>query len=325
MQSISRRGIVISAAAAGAAFGLDGPLEILRPANAQGLMEKGFAKFKVGDIAVTTILDGTGQIPHSAGFIKNASIDDVKAALKAGGLTDEFVMNAYTVTFVETGGKTIMFDSGTGGGQAGGPNAGRMDKEKLLAKAGIDAAKISTVVVTHFHGDHIFGLMAKDTNEQTFPNAEIIVPEAEYKFWTAPDVVGKLSEARQGLAKRIQATFPNWKNIKQIGDGKDAVAGIRSINSNGHSPGHTSYVLGSGASQLIVSGDVALMPALFLKNPGWHIAFDQDSAVAEKSRRTLFDRAVADGAIVTGYHWGLPGAGKIAKDGNGYALVPVAA
>ena len=27
--------------------------------------------------------------------------------------------------------------------------------------------------------------------------------------------------------------------------------------------------------------------------------------------------------ICTGYHWGMPGAGTIAKDGNGYALVPV--
>ena len=27
--------------------------------------------------------------------------------------------------------------------------------------------------------------------------------------------------------------------------------------------------------------------------------------------------------LVTGYHWGMPGAGTIVKDGDGYALVPV--
>jgi hypothetical protein len=27
--------------------------------------------------------------------------------------------------------------------------------------------------------------------------------------------------------------------------------------------------------------------------------------------------------VLTGYHWGMPGAGTIKKDGNGYALVPV--
>ena len=61
MQSISRRGFVISAATAGAAFGLDGPLEFIGSAFGQSnpaLLEKGFVKFKVGDVEVTQIYDG---------------------------------------------------------------------------------------------------------------------------------------------------------------------------------------------------------------------------------------------------------------------------
>ncbi|MFZ4809207.1 MAG: MBL fold metallo-hydrolase [Hyphomicrobiaceae bacterium] len=287
-------------------------------------MNKGFAKFKVGEITVTTVFDGVWEKAHDAGFIKNASLDDTKAALKAAGMGDELVPIPFTVTFVEMGGKIIMFDSGTGGGQTGGPKAGLLAKANL-ANAGIDAAKISTIVVTHFHGDHIFGMMAKDTNAQVYPNAEIVVPEAEYNYWTAADLIAKLPEARQGLAKRIQATLPTWKNIKPLAEGKDAVAGVRAINTNGHTPGHTSYLLGSGSSQLIISGDLTNIPALFVKNPGWHAAFDQDAALAEKNRRALFERAVQDKAIVTGYHWGMPGAGTLQKDGNGYALVPVSA
>lgn len=339
MRSISRRGLVISAAAAGGAFGLDGPLAFVSPAEAQkagsgagaaapaapapSLTDKSFAKFKVGDATVTTIYDGVWEKPHDPGFIKNASVDEVKAALKAANIADAHVPIPFTVTVVEIGGKTIMFDAGTGG-QAGGPKAGLLAKENLK-KAGIDAAKVSSVVVTHFHGDHIFGLMAKDTNAQVFPNAEIIVPEAEYKFWTDEGVLAKLDAGRQGLAKRIQATLPTWKNVKQVADGKDAVAGVRAINTNGHTPGHTSYLIGSGASQLIVSGDVTNIAALFVKNPGWQVAFDQDAALAEKNRREFFERVVKDKAVVTGYHWGLPGAGTIQKDGSGYALVPVKA
>ena len=196
MYSISRRGLVVSAAAAGAAFGLKGPLEFVSPASAQkagsgsgsesmaGLMEKGFAKFKVGDWNVTQMFDGVWEKAHDPAFIKNASVDDTKAALKAAGMTDAHVPIPFTVTVVEKGGKTIMFDSGTGG-QAGGPKAGLIAK-KNLAAAGIDAAKISTILVTHFHGDHIFGLMAKDTNTQVFPNAEIIVPEAELQVLGRP-------------------------------------------------------------------------------------------------------------------------------------------
>ena len=75
--------------------------------------------------------------------------------------------------------------------------------------------------MTHFHGDHICGLMAKDTNAPIFPNAEIHVPASEYKFWTNP------ADRRRGAAKRIQAVFPTWKNIKQFEGDKEVAAGRR--------------------------------------------------------------------------------------------------
>lgn len=323
MQSISRRGFVISAATAAAAFGLDGPLEFVRPAHAQkgpNGEAAGFAKFKAGDWTLTSIYDGIWEKAHDPGFIKNASVDETKAALKAGGLTDAFVPITFTVTIAEKDGQTIMFDAGTGGQLS--PKAGLLAKQNLKA-AGIDADKISTVIVTHFHPDHIFGLMAKDTNAQVFPNAEIAVPEREYKYWTDAALLDKTPPARQGLVKRIQATMPSWKNVKQVADGAEAVNGIKALNTNGHTPGHTSYELSSGGSRLIVTGDVTNIPALFMRHPSWHAAFDQDAAMAESARKKLFTEAVADGAVLTGYHWGMPGAGVIKKDGDGYALVPV--
>ncbi|MGE0769412.1 MAG: MBL fold metallo-hydrolase [Hyphomicrobiaceae bacterium] len=319
MQSISRRSFVISAAAAGAAFGLDGPLEFIRPARAQ-TASNSFAKFKVGDWNVTTVYDGIWEKAHDPGFIKNASVDDTKAELRNAGMTDAFVPVPFTVTLVEKDGKIVMFDAGTGGQLS--PKAGLLAKQNLKA-AGIDADKISTIVVTHFHPDHIFGLMAKDTNAQIFPNAEIVVPAGEYKYWTDPALLTTLPAARQGLVKRVQATMPSWKNLKQVADGAEATAGIRALNTNGHTPGHTSYELASGSAKLIVTGDVTNIPALFMKHPGWHAAFDQDAALAEKSRKAVFSQAVSDGSTLTGYHWGMPGAGTIKKDGDGYALVPV--
>lgn len=326
MRSISRREFVISSVAAGAAFGLDGPLAFIPSAEAQkgpamspmgspqALLDKGFVKFKVGDIEVTQLYDGTWEKAHDPAFIKNASVDDTKAALKAAGMTDAHVPIPFTVTVVKLKGKTIMFDSGTGAQLA--PTAGLITKNDMLKKAGIDPAKISTIIVTHFHADHISGLMAKDTNAPIFPNAEIIVPAGEYKYWTNPSTTA-------GAAKRIQAVFPGWKNIKQHEGDKDVVAGVKPVNTNGHTPGHMSYLLGSGRSQLIVLGDVTNIPALFVRNPGWHAVFDVDANLAEQNRRKIFDRVVADRATITGYHYGLPGAGTIKKDGKGYAFVPV--
>jgi glyoxylase-like metal-dependent hydrolase (beta-lactamase superfamily II) len=340
MTSISRRGLVVSASAAGAVFGLDGPLEILSPAHAQkagtaaapgkaaaapvNFLERGYAKFKVGDWNITQVYDGVWERKLDADLAKNAKLDDVKAASKTAGYPDEITPIPFTVTVAERGGKIIMFDSGTGGGQAGGPKAGLL-AQKNLAAAGIDPAKIGTIIVTHFHADHISGLMAKDTNAQIFPNAEIIVPASELAYWNDPGVIAKLPEARQGLAKRIQATIGQWKNVKPVADNKDAIPGVRAVNTNGHTPGHTAFRLTSGSSHMYVSGDVTNVAALFVKNPDWHFIGGQDAALAQKNRRAFFDRVVSSGAIVTGYHWGMPGAGRIKKDGNGYALVPVKA
>lgn len=316
MQSISRRGFVISAAAAGAAFGLDGPLEIVGEAFGQTAGGSKVVKFKVGDLEVIQMYDGIWHKAHDEKFIRNATVEQTKAALKAAGLTDEHVPITFTVTAVRTPGGLVLFDSGTGAQMA--PTAGDISKNNLWQEAGIDPAKVTTIVITHFHPDHISGLMAKDTNEPIFPNAQIHVSAAEYKFWTNPTVTA-------GAAKRIQSVFPGWKNIRQFEGEVEVVPGVRAIATPGHTPGHTSYHLSSGNQQLIVLGDVTNIPALNVAHPGWHLIFDADPVLAEAGRRKVFERAVAEKITMTGYHWGFPGAGTITKQGDGYALVPVKA
>ena len=320
MPAISRRTALVSATAAAAAFGLNAPLAILPSARAEDIRAKGFHKFNIGDAEIITLFDGFWRKSHDAGFIKNASVDDTKSALRDAGLSDEAVEITFTVTLVKIGGKTVMFDAGTGAQLA--PTAGRLAAS--FKAAGVDPKTIDTIIVTHFHPDHIFGLMEKETNAQTHPNARIIVPEKEYAYWTDPGTLSSLPKGRQGLAKRIQATFPTWDNIEQISGETEVVPGITSIPAYGHTPGHTAFRIASGSDQLLVLSDTANIPALFVRNPGWHVAFDGDPTAAEAVRRGLFDQAVADNTVVTGYHFGMPGAGRIEKDGSGYAFRPVA-
>ncbi len=317
MFHISRRDLVIGAAGAYAAFGLDKHLAFIGAAQAQTIPPgPGFKTYKVGDIEVISLFDGVWEKPHDETFIKGVNVEQTKAALKVGGLTDAFFPIPFTVLAVKTGGRVVLIDSGTGGGQAGGPKAGLLAQS--MAAAGIDPKAVNTIVVSHFHPDHIFGLMAKDTNAQTFPDAEIIVPATELKWWTQP--LDAIAQPRRGLAQRIQATLPSWKNVKVVDGEADVAPGIRQIPTHGHTQGHSSHVISSGGKQLIATADVTNIHALFAKHPDWQAAFDHVPDQAVETRRKLFDRAIADKAMVAGYHWGLPNVGTIAKDGSGYAF-----
>jgi glyoxylase-like metal-dependent hydrolase (beta-lactamase superfamily II) len=316
MLNLSRRDFVVSTAMA-TALGLNARLAV-SPAFAQKTPDpaKGFVTYKVGAAEVTALYDGIWEKPHDPAFIANASVEDVKAAMVKAGLPADFVSIPFTVIVVKTGGKTILCDSGTGGQVQ--PTAGKMMAN--MKAAGIDPAKIDTILISHFHPDHIFGLMEKDTNKPVFPDVEIIVSDAEYKFWTDPAVIDRLPEARKGLARRIQAVFPTWKNIRQVTGEPEVAPGIRFVSSPGHTPGHRAFHLSSGSSQLMISNDTAYVPALVVANPDWHGQYDQDAALAETSRRKLLDRVIADKIMICGYHFPFPGAGTIAKDGAGYAL-----
>lgn len=316
MATLNRREFLASAAGV-SALGLTGSLAILPSTVAASVREKGFYSYKVGqDAEIISLYDGIWQKPHDENFIKGVSVDETKQALRDAGLDDGAIPIEFAFTVIKTAGKTILVDAGTGGQLA--PTAG-------LATAGMEAAGISpedidTVIVSHFHPDHIFGLMEKETNAQVFPNAEIIVGETEFKFWTDAGLIEKLPENRRGLAKRIQATFPTWKNVSQYSGGQEVVAGVTAVDAFGHTAGHTAFRVSSGDDQVMLLGDAMNLPALFLTNLDWQMAFDADKDAATATRKALVDEVVADGIKVAGYHFGFPNSGKIIKDGSGYVF-----
>ena len=276
----------------------------------------------MGDIEVISLYDGVWEKPHDENFIKGVSVEQTKAALRAGGLTDAHVPIPFTIIAVNTGGRLVLIDSGTGGGQAGGPKAGVLAQS--MAAAGLDPKAVKTIVISHFHGDHIFGLMAKDTNAQMFPDAEIIVPAAELKWWTQP--VKSIPAASPGTCSARAGDVADLEE-RQAGRRRGRAGAGRARHSRVRpypGPHRASHQLRRQAaarhgrrhqhsrrcSSRIRSG----------RRPSTTCP-----TMAVETRKKLFDRAIADKAMVAGYHWGLPNVGTIAKDGNGYAFTPAAA
>jgi len=323
MFTMSRRGILASAAVA-AAFGLHGKkLAFVGPAHAEAPLEpvNGVYKYKVGSIEVTAVYDGIWRKPHDPTFIKNATVEDTKEALAKAGLSTEFMPIPLTVVVLKIGDKYVMIDSGSGVGQW---QANATNLPSNMKAAGIDRGQISTILVSHFHPDHVWGLMEKGTNAAVFPNAELIVSSTEYKWWTDPGRVEKLPEGRRPAGKRIGDVFPTWKNWKLVEDNAEVAPGVRLLAAPGHTPGHSAFLVTSGKDQLMVSNDAMYVPALLAPHPDWQGAYDHDGATAVTTRRKLIDRVIADKMMVCGAHFPFPGRGTFTKDGDVYAFAPLA-
>jgi glyoxylase-like metal-dependent hydrolase (beta-lactamase superfamily II) len=319
MPDLLRRDFVVMTALA-AAFGLNTRL-VVPSALAQGVAgapSKSFHKYKIGSVEVTALYDGMWAKPHDPAFIKNASVEETKAALAKAALPTDYVSIPLTVVVLTINGKHVMVDAGSGA-QWQSSAQGVLDSMKA---AGLDPTRISTILISHFHPDHIFGLMEKGTNKPVFPDAEIVVSADEYRWWTEPGRVEKLPEARKGLGQRINTVFPTWKNFTLVEGEKEVAPGVRLVKAPGHTPGHSAFHVSSGGQQLMISSDTAYVPALLAPHPEWQGAYDQDGALAVTTRKALLDRVIAEKMKVCGAHFPFPGTGVFAKDGAGYAFIP---
>jgi glyoxylase-like metal-dependent hydrolase (beta-lactamase superfamily II) len=327
MQKFTRRGLLASATTVAAASAL-GQTVSVTPAHAAapqvGKQVPGFYRHKLGDFEVTVVTDGRLVSPLAETYVTNAKKDQVNEVIAANYLPKDAATQTYTPLVINTGSKVVAIDTGLGAGVYAQSKGSAGQYHSNLAASGIDAKTVDAVVISHFHGDHINGLVDAE-NKPIFTNAEVMVPAVEWSFWMDDANMSKAAGTPlEGAFKNARRVFGGLGNkVSQYGDGKEVVAGIKAIATPGHTPGHMSYLVSSGPQNMIVQSDItAGMAFLFVKNPDWQLMFDMDKPLAVQSRKRIYDQAVTDKTLVHGFHLPFPGLGYMEKDGSGYRFVP---
>ena len=280
----------------------------------------GSRRYQIGDIGLTVVADGGRVIPVPEGLVKNAPVEAVAAALEAGGSPKGTMPFFFNPVVIDSGTRKILVDTGNGEGAFQNSKGGLGQLQANLKGAGIDPAKIDAVLITHFHGDHVNGLLTA-SGRPAFPGSEILVPETEWVYWTDEGNASRASDALKPNFANVKRVFDGLgSNVTQLNAGAEVAAGVSTMATPGHTPGHSSVLISSGGKALVVQGDVTNLPTIFARNPGWHGRFDMDPVTAEKTRRSLYDRAASEGLLICGYHYPCPAVGKIAKEGGGYRV-----
>jgi glyoxylase-like metal-dependent hydrolase (beta-lactamase superfamily II) len=280
----------------------------------------GLYRFRIGLFELTAINDGVWNLPIDDKFVPNVAFAQVQQAISAAFIpTPDHLPLPFTALLVNTGARVVLIDTGTGGQIA--PTAGLL--EANLMAAGIAPAAIDTIVISHFHPDHINGLKTKD-NARVFPNAEVMVPEAEWDFFMDEGHLSAASDGIKGYFLNARRVFKDIaKDLRHYRAGDELAPGIVAVPAPGHTPGHHAFVIASGRESLMVLSDSATHPALFVRHPEWRAAVDLDGAAGVETRIKILDRVAADRMLLTGYHFPFPACGHIVKTTVGFEFYPV--
>lgn len=267
----------------------------------------------IGAARVTVLTDGGISFPKD--LFPGTEAARIDALLAAEGAPE--IATNFNAVLIETGGRVVLADAGPR--DLFGPACGNLPAG--LAEAGVAPEAVDTLFATHLHPDHIAGMITPE-GAAAFPNAELVVTEAERVFWAEPGRADALSETAAQWAALARAVLAAYgPRLRILAPGGEIVPGLTHLPLPGHTPGHGGWRLDSGGAQLVHVGDIVHAPALQVADPGIAIAFDVDMDTARATRKRLLDELASEGALFTGGHFLHPAFYGVERAGAGYRLI----
>jgi len=274
--------------------------------------------FKLGDWQVMALHEGVTSRERPENFVRNASEDEVESAFVRIGLPAGQLSLTFTTLAIDTGRNLILID--TGFGENGEATTGRSMAN--LAAAGYDASQVSAVLISHFHGDHITGLLRKD-GTPAFPNADVHVPGPEWDFWMDDARMAAAPAAQQRtfiLARKVFGAL--GARVKTFQWDEEVLDGIRSVRADGHTPGQSAFDIRSGGERMMAVADITNNPLIFARFPHWQAQFDMDGDRAVQTRRRILGEAAREKTLLYFYHAPFPALAYVAEREDGYEYFP---
>lgn len=163
---------------------------------------------------------------------------------KFWGETERVRSATATCTLLEAGGKRLLVDPSPG------PD---LLAPMLYDHAGLRPEEIDQIFVTHFHGDHRYGV-------ELFAGRQWLMAAA-------------------GLADWRQRSPQDSELIDQFTPAEgNLIEGVSLFHSPGHQPGHHSLLVNTKWGQAIVAGDAAMTPEFCEAGEGYHNSVDFEVA-----------------------------------------------
>lgn len=278
-----------------------------------------FYRFQFGDAEMTLVSDGPILSGDPKVTFRGAPKEEIDRVLLASLLPTDKLVLEQNILVMNSGGKTVVFDTGMGPSKAFGPKAGRFLQN--LVASGIDPAEVDAVVLSHAHADHVAGLLTQD-GSRAFPNAQLYIEQTDFEFWTSADKTGSRRAVLHDHAAR--SLLPNRDRIVFIRDGQEFLPGIQAMLTPGHSPGHMIFMISSGGKTLSYIADLGRHHILNVETPRLQFIGDTDMDQCVASRLRAFDMLAANRIPVISCHYPWPGLGHLASWGDRYRYYPAA-
>jgi glyoxylase-like metal-dependent hydrolase (beta-lactamase superfamily II) len=315
---IDRRIFLAGSAAAFAATAL--PAAAAPPPQRSGPHSPGWHRARIGDVEVTALLDGAmqGNNDFIRNFFPDSSPEEIAPLRERAFRVDQGLHQPVGAYLLNTGRNLVMIDCG--GHSSFIPTTGRT-LESLRA-AGYTPDQVDTVLLTHIHPEHALGL-SFDGTTRNFPNAEVVVSDADHAFWTDPAMESRVPQGPRFIEAARRAIRPYANGIRRFDARREVevLPGIVSMPAPGHTPGHVSFRITSQNQSMLIWGDIAHQTVIQLARPRWRVGVDVDRDAGVESRVRTLTFLAEERMLTGGVHVPWPGFGRVIREGDGFAWV----